>query len=39
MVEVDGREYLLSPGDGEFQISPWKDHRLYQPLDIPDDTN
>ncbi|KAH9992265.1 hypothetical protein F4779DRAFT_637567 [Xylariaceae sp. FL0662B] len=33
VAEVEGREHLLRPGDGEFHVPPWKDHRLYQPLD------
>ncbi|KAF2744281.1 hypothetical protein M011DRAFT_449808, partial [Sporormia fimetaria CBS 119925] len=28
-VEVEGREYILTPSDGEFLIRPWTNHRLY----------
>ncbi|KAI0850550.1 hypothetical protein F5Y00DRAFT_232639 [Daldinia vernicosa] len=30
-VEVNGREVILSPSDGEFCLRPWVDHRLYPP--------
>ncbi|OTB15923.1 hypothetical protein K445DRAFT_317551 [Daldinia sp. EC12] len=34
-VEVNGREIILSPGDGEFCLKRWVDHRLYPPPSPP----
>jgi hypothetical protein len=31
VVEVGGREHVLSSGDGEFGIQPWLNHRLFPP--------
>ena len=28
-LEVEGREYILGPDDGEFLVKPWIIHRLY----------
>lgn len=30
-VDIDGRELLLGPDDGEFCIRPWANHRLCPP--------
>ncbi|KAF2672459.1 hypothetical protein BT63DRAFT_422918 [Microthyrium microscopicum] len=32
-VEADGKEQVLTPEDGVFQIKPWTHHRLYPPPD------
>lgn len=34
-VEVEGKEYILTPTDGEFTIHPWSNHRLYPLLPAP----
>ncbi|KAI1499596.1 hypothetical protein F5X99DRAFT_274290 [Biscogniauxia marginata] len=31
-VEVEGRERVLGPDDGEFCVKPWTNHRLYSPV-------
>ncbi|KAJ2996567.1 hypothetical protein NUW58_g929 [Xylaria curta] len=31
-VEVEGVEHVLSPGDSEFKLQPWCNHRLYSPV-------
>ena len=33
-VEVDGKETVLSPKDGEISVKPWVNHRLYPPPDF-----
>ncbi|KAI2617734.1 hypothetical protein GGR54DRAFT_192528 [Hypoxylon sp. NC1633] len=33
-VDVEGKEYRLTPKDGEFPIRPWLNHRLY-PILLP----
>lgn len=30
-VEVEGRERVLGPEDGEIRVEPWANHRLYPP--------
>ncbi|MCJ1383195.1 hypothetical protein MMC17_006308 [Xylographa soralifera] len=33
-VEVDGKEMVLDPKDGEISVKPWINHRLYPPPDF-----
>ncbi|KAF2788464.1 hypothetical protein K505DRAFT_314851 [Melanomma pulvis-pyrius CBS 109.77] len=37
-VEIDGRERILHPTDGEICIQPWTNHRLYPPPPHTGDT-
>ena len=30
-VEIEGRERVLGPEDGEVRVKPWENHRLYPP--------
>ncbi len=32
-VEVEGKEYKLTPSDGELLVRPWQNHRLYPLVD------
>jgi hypothetical protein len=34
-VEVQGKEYILTPEDGEFTIRAWTNHRLYPLMPAP----
>lgn len=31
-VEIEGVEHVLGPKDGEFEVRPWCNHRLYSPV-------
>lgn len=31
-VEIEGVEHILAPSDGELEVRPWCNHRLYSPV-------